>query len=83
MALIKKQRAGKMAISKDHSLNRSRYPTRRNRTEPVKPTTSPPTKKKLMADGDEPGDEPDDDAMDIDNASESGRFHPFIFVHRN
>ena len=83
MALIKKQRAGKMAVSKDHSLNRSRYPTRRNRTEPVKPTTSPPTKKELMADGDEPGDEPDDDAMDIDNASESGRFNPFIFAHRN
>lgn len=68
-----------MAISKDHSLNRSRYPTRRNRTEPVKPTTSPPTKKKIMADG----DDPDDDAMDIDNASESGRFYPFIFAHRN
>ncbi len=68
-----------MAISKDHSLNRSRYPTRRNRTEPVKPTTSPPTKKKNMADG----DDPDDDAMDIDNASESGRFNPFIFAHRN
>lgn len=68
-----------MAISKDHSLNRSRYPTRRNRTEPVKPITSPPAKKKLMADG----DDPDDDAMDIDNASENGRFDPFIFAHRN
>lgn len=79
MALIKKTRAGKMAVSKDHSLNRSRYPTRRNRTEPVKPTTSPPTKKNIMADG----DDPEDDAMDIDNASESGRFNPFIFAHRN
>lgn len=76
MALIKKTRAGK---TKDHSLNRSRYPTRRNRTEPVKPITSSPTKKKNMADG----DEPDDDAMDIDNASESGKFNPFIFAHRN
>lgn len=68
-----------MAISKDHSLNRSRYPTRRNRTESVKPITSPPTKKNFLADG----DEPDDDAMDIDNASESGKFNPFIFAHIN
>lgn len=29
------------------------------------------------------GDEPDDDAMDIDNANEIGRFDPFIFAHRN
>lgn len=79
MALIKKTKAGNMALSKDHSLNRSRYPTRRNRTEPVKPTTSPPAQKKNMEDG----DEPDDDAMDVDNASESGRFNPFIFAHRN
>lgn len=79
MALTKKTRAGKMANSKDYSPNQSRYPTRRSRTEPVKPTTSPPAKKKIMAES----DELEVDAMDIDNASESGRFDPFILAHRN
>ena len=80
MALIKKTRAGKMANSKDYSLNGSRYPTRRNRTEPLKPTTNLPAKKNFfMADG----DKAEFDAMDIDNASESGRFNPFILAHRN
>lgn len=79
MALTKKTRAGKMAQSKDYSLKQSRYPTRRNRTEAVKPSNNPPTRKKNMADS----DEPEDDSMDIDNGSESGRFNPFILAHRN
>lgn len=68
-----------MANQRDYSLNQSRYPTRRSRMEPVKPSTIAPTKKKNLADG----NEPEVDAMDVDSASDTGRFNPFILARRN
>lgn len=47
--------------------------------EPVKPSTIAPTKKKNLADG----NEPEVDAMDFDSASDTGRFNPFILARRN